>query len=412
MRLFIFLLFYAIAIGIDIYAFQSVNTVFKNRKAWKYKLFSFFYWGVTVFVFLSFFAYFLLGQEKLPINFRIISGSLFFIFLLSKLFAIVWLLGEDIYRVFDFGIRKITGNQQVEFKSRRGAVSKIAIASAMLPFSMLTYGIVVNGHRFKFYNQKIMIPNLPKSFEGFKIVQLSDIHAGSFTRMNPIEKAVEDINDLNPDLIVFTGDLVNDLAREMKYLKNIFGRLRAKYGVLSITGNHDYGDYYYGREPSAEKEQNFADFIDVHQQMGWDLLMNENRILQKGNDKLAIVGIENWGKSQYFPRYGNMEKALKGCEEVYTKILLSHDPSHWDEEILPKYKNIALTLAGHTHGFQFGIETKKYKWSPSQYAYPRWAGLYKENNQQIYVNRGFGFTGYPGRLGILSEISVIELTGI
>lgn len=409
MKLLYFLFFYAFVIALDIYAFQSVNTVFKNKKAWKYKVFSFVYWGVTVFVFLSFFAYFLLGQEKLPINFRIISGSLFFIFLLSKLFAIVWLLSEDVYRFFEFLIRKVKGENNISIKSRREAVSKIAIASAMIPFSMLTYGIVVNGHRFQFRNQKIKINNLPKAFEGFKIVQLSDIHAGSFTRMNPIKKVVEKINALNPDLVVFTGDLVNDLAREMDVLSGIFGNLKAKYGVLSITGNHDYADYYYGRGVSTEKEENFKAFLKVHENMGWDLLRNEHRIIQKDNEKLAIVGVENWGKSQYFPRYGDMEEAIKGCENIPTKILLSHDPSHWDEEILPKYKDIALTLSGHTHGFQFGIETKKYQWSPAQYAYPRWAGLYEENNQQIYVNRGFGFTGYPGRLGILSEVTVIEL---
>lgn len=410
MKLLYFLLFYAFVIALDVYAFQSVNTAFKNKKAWKYKIFSFVYWGVTVFVFLSFFVYFLLGQERLPVNFRIISGSLFFIFLLSKLFAIVWLLGEDIYRVFEFLIKKVTSSKNVSFKSRREAVSKIAIASAMIPFSMLTYGIVVNGHRFQFRNQKIKIKNLPKAFEGFKIIQLSDIHAGSFTRMKPIMKAVEKINALNPDLIVFTGDLVNDLAREMDVLSGIFGKLKAKHGVFSITGNHDYADYYYGREASPEKEANFKEFLKVHENMGWDLLRNEHRIIRKGNDELAIVGVENWGKSTYFPRYGDMGMALKGCENVATKILLSHDPSHWDEEILPIYKDIALTLSGHTHGFQFGIETKKYQWSPAQYAYPRWAGLYKENEQQIYVNRGFGFTGYPGRLGILSEVTVIELT--
>lgn len=410
MKFFVILIFFSFFLFIDFYAYQAIKTAFKDKTKVIYKLLTWFYWGFTVAIIGSFLVYFIIGPTNLPRSYRIISGSFFFIAFLSKVFIVFFLLGEDMVRVLVYGTNKIASNKETSLPERRKVVSQLGLIAAMIPFATLTYGIVRNAYRFQFYKNKIAIKDLPNSLEGFKIVQLSDIHAGSFTKVKPIEEIIQKINDLNADLIVFTGDLVNDLAIEMEPYINIFGKLKAKYGVMSVTGNHDYADYIYGKDDSEIKRQNFEDFKKVHARMGWNLLMDKNEVIEIDGSKLAIIGIQNWGKSNYFPQYGDLKKACIGCENADVKVLLSHDPSHWDEQVITDYKNIDLTLAGHTHGFQFGIESAILKWSPSQYVYPRWAGLYKESNQYLYVNRGFGFIGYPGRIGILPEVAVLELT--
>jgi uncharacterized protein len=410
MKFLFFLFFAAFALLVDWYAYQAIKTVFKNKKSVLRKIINFFYWGFTTGILACFLLYFILGHENFPRSFRVVLGAVFFVPFLAKVFAILWLFGEDIARGITFALNKIISKDEARIPSRRKVVSQLALISAFIPFATLTYGILRNAYRYQFHRNKVMIPDLPDAFDGFTIIQLSDIHAGSFTKVNPIENAIDKINQLNPDLIVFTGDLVNDLAIEMEPYIDVFSRLKAKYGVYSVTGNHDYADYIYGKEDSEIKRKNFEAFKKVHERMGWNLLMDRNETIEINGSKLALIGVQNWGKSNYFPQYGDLKKAFAGCEDCNVKVLLSHDPSHWDEEVLPLYPDIDLTLSGHTHGFQFGIESPLIKWSPSQFVYPRWAGLYSEGHQHLYVNRGFGFIGYPGRIGILPEVAVLQLS--
>ena len=262
--------------------------------------------------------------------------------------------------------------------------------------------------RYQLRSKCLNFPNLPPSFNGLKIVHLSDIHAGSFSDKEAVNRGIRLIMEQKPDLILFTGDLVNNLATEMEEYWELFSQLNAPLGVFSITGNHDYGDYVSWDSPEAKKS-NFQQLIQVHKKMGWQLLMNEHVVLQRDQDQIAIVGIENWSAKNRFPKYGNLNKAFSGAAQIPFSILLSHDPSHWRAQVLSNYPTIALTLSGHTHGMQFGIELPGVRCSPIQYVYAEWAGLYEQLDQKLYVNRGFGFIGYPGRVGILPEITVIEL---
>jgi predicted MPP superfamily phosphohydrolase len=258
---------------------------------------------------------------------------------------------------------------------------------------------------------KLTLPNLPKKFHGIKIGQLSDIHSGSFYNSKAVKGGVEMLLSEKPDLIFFTGDLVNNTAEESTDYIPIFRHVKAPLGVYSVLGNHDYGDYM--QWPSLKaKQKNFENIVDVHGQLGWQLLMNEHTYIEEGGEKLAIIGIENFGAKGRFPKYGKLDMAYAGTEEAPVKLLLSHDPSHWDYQVRPEYSDIDVMFAGHTHGMQFGVENKYLKWSPMQYVYKQWAGLYTEGSQHLYVNRGFGFIGYPGRLGILPEITILELLSV
>jgi predicted MPP superfamily phosphohydrolase len=254
----------------------------------------------------------------------------------------------------------------------------------------------------------LVLPNLPAAFNGLKIVQLSDIHTGSFVSSEPLEKALRMIQEQNADVIFFTGDLVNNITEEAIPYTEIFKQVKAPLGVYSTLGNHDYGDYV--QWPSVEaKQKNFEDIKNLHAEFGWKLLMNEHIILKKGDAEIAVLGVENWGAAMRFPKYGDLKKAHAGTENFPVKLLLSHDPSHWDAQVRKQYPDIDLTFSGHTHGMQFGIEIPGFRWSPSKYIYKQWADLYQEGKQFLYVNRGLGFLGYPGRVGILPEITVVEL---
>lgn len=335
--------------------------------------------------------------------------ALFVIFALSKLIVFLFFFVNDITQISNYAYQKATSKPSTgALISRSSFLSTLALSVATIPAASLIYGMIINAYNYQYRRVKIKFPNLPDAFDGFTIVQLSDIHSGSFTQTAPIEKAVEKINQLNADVILFTGDLVNNVAEEMHPYVNVFGRLCAKHGVLSVTGNHDYGDYV-PWDSKEEKRANFQRFIQVHKDMGWDLLMNEHRVFERNGEKIAIIGIENWGHALRFPRYGKLADAYKGTEEIPFKVLMSHDPSHWDAQVRPEFPDVDLTLSGHTHGFQFGVESKYLKWSPSQWVYKQWAGLYQIGKQYLYVNRGFGFLGYPGRVGILPEITIIEL---
>jgi predicted MPP superfamily phosphohydrolase len=278
--------------------------------------------------------------------------------------------------------------------------------SSTLFFSLL-YGFG-NKYNYKLIKKKVVIPDLPIAFKGFKIIHISDIHSGSLKEIAAVKKGVQMIQNQHPDLVLFTGDLVNDRANEMDPWMPVFGEIKATHGVFSTLGNHDYGDYVKW-DSQENKIQNLEALKKVHANMGWRLLMNENVKIEKEGAILQLVGIENWSDKARFPKYGKMEQAMSGVQPELPIILMSHDPSHWEAEVIPKYPQINLTLSGHTHGMQFGLENPYFKWSPVQWVYKQWAGLYEKQQQQLYVNRGFGFLGYPGRVGIMPEITLIEL---
>ena len=283
----------------------------------------------------------------------------------------------------------------------------IGLFSGFLPFFAILYGIFRSLYHFKIHHHKIHIPTLPISFNGIKIIQISDIHLGSFNfQYHILDKAIESINKLEPDIILFTGDLVNNYAWELKGWDKTLGELTARIGKFSVLGNHDYGDYSQWKSPE-DKELNFELINNFYQKIGFKLLKNESEIVKINNDKIAILGVENWGNPP-FKQYGDLKRTLESVTEIPFKILLSHDPSHWGSEVIRK-TDIAITFSGHTHGMQAGINLKNKKWSPIKYKYKHWAGLYKEHNQFLYVNRGLGWLGFPGRLGMRPEITFIEL---
>jgi len=341
-----------------------------------------------------------LGRAKF---FSIIAG----IFIGKFIGSLVFLF-DDIRRGFawTFGDHNIAVPRSFVF-------STVGLAAAASLFLLLLSGFR-NKYRYKVHKVKLKYDNLPPAFKGLKAVHISDIHSGSFTNKEAVQKGIDTIMSHEPDLILFTGDLVNNVADEMKEYMDVFNQLKAPFGVYSTLGNHDYGDYV--NWPSEEhKKENLERLIKVHEQLGWKLLMNEHVVLEKDNDKIAVIGIENWSAKARFPSYGDLQKAYAGAEGYPFKILLSHDPSHWKTEVLQAYKDIDLTLAGHTHGMQFGFEMLGIKWSPVRYVYREWAGLYiadditdRSTPQKLYINRGFGFIGYPGRVGILPEITILE----
>ncbi len=407
-EIFLFLFLAFVLLCIDFYAFQAFKTVYPLNTHTG-KVVATVYWSFTIYmIIISFFVAFF-GVDHLPADLRRLTGTIFFFTIFAKFFAIFWLFGEDLIRVFNFFIDKLKGNPNPHIASRRKFISHIATVSSLVPIAVLTYGMVRNAYNYKYIKQQLNFNKLPKAFKGYRIVQLSDIHAGSFNRKKPIEKAVKKINKLKPDLILFTGDLVNDFASEMDEYTPIFKKLKAKDGVYSSLGNHDYGDYAYGMHETPEKIENFKKFLEVHKNLGWTLLRDEHVRIKRNEDFISLIAVENWSSDKRFPSRGNLTKAYQDVNESDFKILMSHDPSHWDAEIRPKFPNIDLTLSGHTHGFQFGIENKYIKWSPCKYFFKQWAGLYKEGKQYLYVNRGFGNLGYQGRIGIMPEVTIIDL---
>lgn len=287
---------------------------------------------------------------------------------------------------------------------------KAAIAAGMVPFASMVTGILSGATDYRVIRKTVYLPNLPSSFDGIRIGQFSDTHAGTFFNKTAVKGGVEVLLNEKTDVIFFTGDLVNYQTDEVDNYIDVFSKVRAPLGVFSTTGNHDYGNY---RKWSTEaaKKKNFEDMVTAHQLMGYELLMNEHRFLEEGGDKIAIIGIENWGMGppHRFPKYGKLAQAHRGTEEASVRLLLSHDPSHWDAQVRPEFRDIELMFAGHTHGAQMGIQFGDFRWSPSQYLYRQWAGLYREGEQYLYVNRGFGCIGYPGRVGMPPELTVIEL---
>jgi uncharacterized protein len=368
------------------------------------------YWLFSLLVILSF--WYLVtkytGRNSTFITKTLISVIM--ISFVSKFSGFVFLAIDDVIRLFSLIANAFTQNNssaeggvgRKAFLVQTGALFATSIAAAM------TYGVTKGSHRYRVIRQKLLIKDLPNEFDGLKVLQISDIHSGSFWNKVAVEKGVMKIVEEEADLIFFTGDLVNNDTTEMDEYLEVFKKITAPLGVFSILGNHDYGEYL----PGFKKEhlpENIKRISEVHAKLGWKLLKNENHIIERNGQELAIIGVENWSNRMNFTRYGDLGKAYKGSENVATKLLLSHDPSHWKAEVTSKYSDISATFSGHTHGFQFGIETAGFKWSPIKYAYPEWAGLYEQGDQKLYVNRGFGYLGFPGRLGIWPEITVFEL---
>lgn len=326
--------------------------------------------------------------------------------LIICLFVTLPLLLEDITRLIKAIFRKPTNAPRIP--SRRKFVSTLGWGLAAIPFASILYSIFKGKYNYKVWKYTLYFDNLPKAFDGYRITQISDIHCGSFDNYEKIRYGVELINSQKSDVILFTGDLVNNLANEVHNWKSLFATLQAPDGVFSIMGNHDYGDYSSWETPRA-KQQNLEHLFQLQKQMGWQLLLNEHCYLERNGKKIALIGVENWGHGR-FSKYGDLNKAMEGINTEDFKILMSHDPTHWQEVVLPENKDIQLTLSGHTHGMQCGIEIPGWlKWSPSQYIYKYWGGMYEEGGKYLNVNRGFGYHAFPGRLGVWPEITVIEL---
>ena len=333
----------------------------------------------------------------------------------GKILVLLVMLLDDVRRLFTWIVTSFaSGNSPASDTAptieRSVFLKQVALTLAGVSILGFTWG-VRNRYRYQVRKVKLTFANLPAKFRGLKIAQISDIHTGSFDNHLAVEQGIKQVMAQNADLIFFTGDLVNNVAHEVddKY-KKIYSQLKAPLGVYSILGNHDYGDYVEWPSPEA-KRANLETLKATHGEVGWKLMMNEHVVLEREGEKIAVIGIENWSSKAHFPRYGDLAAAVKGLDDkgVPFRMLLSHDPSHWDEQVCTSYQNIDLTFAGHTHGMQFGIDSKIFKWSPVQYMYSKWAGIYQYGKQFLYVNRGFGFLGYPGRLGILPEITLIEL---
>ncbi|MBK7871846.1 MAG: metallophosphoesterase [Saprospiraceae bacterium] len=396
-------------LALDFYVFQAFRTITQGWSSNAKTAVTIAFWSVPVFAFILM----LIGvYTNFPVKYKgvfVILNALVFIIYASKFMVALVLLVDDIRRLaMSIGGRFGNNSTGVDL-SRSRFLSQMGVLLGSLPLLTLTYGMIRNPYRYKVFRERVKIKNLPSELEGLKIVQISDIHAGSFTFKDPVKNAIDLINAENPDLVFFTGDLVNDRSEEMADFMDVFDKIRAKYGVFSVLGNHDYGDYV--EWPSREaKQQNLEKMIQIHKTLGWRLLMNEHEKLSINGQELAIIGVENYSALSRFPKHGDLAKAHQGTENTVLKLLLSHDPSHWDEQVNQLFQDIALTFSGHTHGCQFGVEIPGFiKWSPVQYLYKQWAGLYRKGEQFIYVNRGLGFVGYPGRVGILPEVAVIEL---
>lgn len=361
-------------------------------------------------------AYFQPVSEWQP-QLRIYLFGVVFVLYLAKIISALILLLSDllklISRLFRLAFRKeqaLEKTRSNEKMSRGKFIENLAYVSGGLIIGTMFTGMFKWVHDFSVHHIRLKMSGLGNAFDGFSLVQISDLHLGSWASEKPLLKAIEMINEQQADLVVFTGDLVNYTTDEASRFKEALGSIKAKKGVVAILGNHDYGDYV-NWNTSTEKKRNFEDLLQFYRDLNWKLLRNENLILEENNAKLGIIGVENWSANSRFPQYGDITKAAKGLGKVDAKILLSHDPSHWSREVLQNHPDIDLMLAGHTHGFQFGIEIPAIKWSPAQYMYQEWAGLYtdEKHRQKLYVNRGLGSVGYPGRIGILPEITVIHI---
>ncbi|ASK32587.1 phosphoesterase [Chryseobacterium sp. T16E-39] len=397
-----FLIIAAIFLFLEIYIYQAIRTLTDN--SWVkigYCVLSLAIYGI--------FAYEVMHFQKADRSSVRIQWmmSLFLIFILPKIFIVLFLLIDDIFRTgtYILGFRNPAENF---FPERRKFLSLVGLGLGGVLSALFIDGITFGKYRHKVRKVKVKIANLPKSFKGYKVIQISDVHSGSFADPSKLEHAIELINEQKPDLVLFTGDMVNNVSEEFKPFIPLFSKIKAKDGKFAVLGNHDYGDYVTWSSLDAKKK-NLDTLIEYERQAGFDMLRNEHRIIEKDGEKLYILGVENWGLKP-FPQFGDIDKALENVPESAAKILMSHDPTHFDSIVKQHPGNVQLTLSGHTHGMQFGLDLKNIKWSPVQYRYPKWADIYESEGKFLYVNRGFGVLGYPGRVGVLPEITLFELS--
>ena len=406
----------AVMLLLDFYVFQAVKTVSFNASERIKNIVFYGYWTVSVLTIATFLLFPQIQVFQTSKFFRNYVFAIMIGLFLAKIIAVVFFLIDDGRRGVLWTVKKVMPNAGTQLGidenniSRSVFLSWLGIGLGSTLFGTMLYGFS-NKYNYQIKKVSLVFANLPASFKGFKIVHISDIHSGSFQDSNAVEHGVDMILKQNADIILFTGDLVNDRHNEILEYIPVFNKLFAPMGVYSTLGNHDYGDYVQWETPNA-KNENLEKLKKAHATMGWKLLMNEHVALEKNGEKIALLGIENWGAKARFPKYGKMNEAHASTEQYSFKILMSHDPSHWDAEVKIKYPDVDLMLAGHTHGMQFGVELPFFKFSPVQWMYKQWAGLYEDGKQKLYVNRGFGFIGYPGRVGILPEITVIELDNV
>ena len=396
---------------IEWYSFQAIKVSLAHVGAFWKKVLLYSYIGFAFLVILAFLIYNFANPDWFGKHFRTFLLSFVFINFLSKFFIVIFLFIDDIQRGIRWVYHRLSGSNNStaqEGISRSEFLAKAGIITAAVPLISLSWGIVSGAHDYRIRRVKLPVKNLPGSLEGMRIGQLSDIHSGSFWNRTAVKGGVEMLLSEKPDLVLFTGDLVNNKAIEMQDWGAVFAKIEAPLGVYSVLGNHDYGDYT-NWETAALKQKNMKDLQTIQKNMGWKLLMNEHDLIKIDGEQIGIIGVENWSEKGRFPKYGNLNKAMEGLHDTAFNVLLSHDPSHWQGEVIQNYAQIDLTLSGHTHGMQFGVEIPGFKWSPVQYMYKEWAGLYQAGDQYLYVNRGFGYIGYPGRVGIAPEITIITL---
>jgi len=410
-RLLLFLILSGAVLLFDLYAYQGLKVVINGFPGMTQRIIKVIFWGLTVITLLSFILYEPLSSHEKGRKVLMLIATIGVANILGKLLFVVWLLIDDAFR----GMQWVWQKLNPPVKDTEGGISRneflagIGAISATLPILTMTWGVVSGAHDYTVRKRRLNIANLPANFEGYKILQISDIHCGSFWNRSAVQRGVEMINAQAADAVFFTGDMVNNKASELEEWTDVFGKIQSKDGIISVLGNHDYGDYVAWETPEA-KQENLNQLVRLQRdELGWDLLINEHRMLERGGERISVIGIENWGAKGRFPKYGDLKKASDGISNDTVQLLLSHDPSHWKEQVIPEYPHIDAMFAGHTHGMQFGIEVGSLKWSPVRYFYPEWADLYKQGGQQLYVNRGFGYIGYPGRFGILPEITVFTL---
>lgn len=406
------LIFVTILLVLDIYIYSSFKNYFNSNSI---KLAFKWFYAISMLISYACFALIILKFDERPTQGTLTMNLWFgytFAFIVLKIGMLITVAIDDIIRIFEYLTKMIwsaflTSDNSVDFNERRKFVGQVGLGLASIPFFSMLYGITKGKYNYKVKKVALSFKNLPKAFDGLKIIHISDIHSGSFDDINEVKRGVDLIKDQQPDLILFTGDLVNNDAVEIVPYKDLFGSMKAPLGVFSSLGNHDYGTHKKWKN-NTEKVENLEKLFQHQKDMGFELLNNSSKTIVKDGEELDIVGVENWGKPP-FPQKGDLNIALQNTKADNFKILLSHDPTHWDEKVIPHQQHIDLTLSGHTHGMQFGIEIPGFKWSPSKYIYKRWAGLYKNAHQYLYVNRGFGFLGFPGRVGIWPEITAITL---
>lgn len=415
-RLFVFLVITTLFLAFDFYLFQAVKVATKGFSDASQRLVTYIYWAIPLLSVTVMLIGFYMYPAYMSIRVRNLMAASVFVIYISKFIALPFLLVDDVVRLgkwilsfFQKNEPSTSADALVDASdkiSRSEFLAKSALAVGAIHTGAMAWGILSGAHDYRVRKVTLSLKNLPKKFDGMRIAQLSDIHSGSFFNKAAVKGGIEMLLNEKPDMVFFTGDLVNDRAVEVQDYINIFDKVKAPLGVYSVLGNHDYGDYYQWKS-KEEKIANLNDLKKAHGLLGWNLLLDEHKPLTVEGESIGLVGIQNWGAGN-FAKYGDLNKALKDSDDYPVKLLLSHDPSHWREQVVGK-TTVDAAFAGHTHGMQYGVEIGNFKWSPVQFRYKEWAGLYHEGDQQLYVNRGFGYIGYPGRLGILPEITIFEL---